>query len=179
MAIEGHWVGSYFQEFYPDTERLKTKNEQNVFPIEAWFEQHGNDITGRMLDLRPERELPYDEFIKGNHFANWLLRLRAKAFVAKHPDCLYRMCLAPESSLKGKVEGSRISFTKIYSWPSANEYSIGGKVTTSWQGQNPPIEYVGELSEDGGVITGTYSFSGVPHLPQDPRAIQTFELQRA
>jgi len=178
MGIEGHWVGSYFQEFYPDPQNLRAKNLRNHFPIEAWFEVDGFDVKGRMVDLNAERTVPYADFINCRSMGmNWLERWFARKFAAKYPDCVYRMRLGEDSSLLGRVEGSKVIFTKTYVGPIEHVYCFGEKEQVQHV-ENPPIEYVGELSSDGNSITGAYRFKSAPHQPQDPRAIQTFELRR-
>jgi len=176
MGIEGHWLGSYFQELVKGRKESGPNDPKTTFRIEAWFELDGNDLKGRMIDLAPTREWPLAEWLKGNLTSmTWLQRWRARSFLARNPDCIVGMRLSENSTLEGRIDGRKVAFTKTYSGPTEHISIFGGKEHVVRQ-ENPPIEYAGELSADGTSIRGVYKLKSMPHQPQDPRAVRTFEL---
>jgi hypothetical protein len=179
MGIDGHWVGSYFQDFFADPDGLGVENPDNTFPIEAWFEIDGDILKGRMVDLKPGRELPYKELVERNWFELAPEeKQHEESFIANHTDCIFQMRMDTESTLSGQVSGRKVIFTKTYAGPAEYTYIVRGH-EQSHTDSGPPIEYVGELSADETVITGIYRFQDMADEAPDPREIQTFVLRRA
>ena len=117
MGIDGHWTGHYYQDEF-DPASSEGDHDRNVFPIEAWFETSGLDLTGRMTDLRPVQEVLYSEWV-AIHFESFsrIEQREAKEYIADHPACSYRASLFPESTLEGRFEADQVSFTKTYTGP--------------------------------------------------------------
>lgn len=167
MDIQGRWTGHYFLDLFRG-------EGGNVYEIEAWFEVEDGVLTGTMLDCSPSRERRFADIS-----AEWLSSrsslslLELRMYLAKKPNCVYRVDLFPESNLVGNVEGDRVWFTKTYAGPCDYVY-VNGDVETITRRLNFQVRFVGNISEDGDLIEGSYVFlSG-----SQPEGLRTFELRR-
>lgn len=167
MGIEGHWTGHYVQDF-------PGARAGGQFAIEAWFEEEGQVLRGRMIDLQTTAESLYSEAVQAEKQSmSWYQRLCSKIYVTLYPGCIFRTTLYPESTLEGTVDGNQVSFTKTYAGlcESAVVNERSEKVVKF---QNPRIQYQGTLCDDGNLIQGSYVLpSGRPNPER-----QTFELRR-
>lgn len=173
MSVDGHWVGHYYQDKGPPLSGGTTDLAENTFPIEAWLETSGSRLTGRMTDLQPIQERKYADVVAAeSRSLSWFQRWMAKLYLARHPDCICRSSLFPESRLEGTVEGDHVSFTKTYQGPCA--YALcSGDVRHVRRIKSQRVDYSGSLQPDGNLITGVYRLGGPRQAGR-----QTFELRR-
>ena len=156
MAIDGHWVGYFVQEFLRRPGLRADEIRENRFEIEAWLEADGAILTGKMVDLDSERDFAFSEWLLGMHEGLPIQkRIERHQYIAKYPDAVFRIIAHPNSTLEGVLNVDSVNLSKTYDGPC--ECCIrNGHLESVTRHLCPTVYYYGILSPDGSRISGNF-----------------------
>ncbi len=167
--LTGAWEGIYYQNNRPH-------------PISAELDQEGETLTGSMTDGVTERSSSLFEATSEAGLApgadeQIVARLRELLPDDPRAPIRYVSHLPPESTLQGRVDGSRVSFLKSYQGVSFGGYQVGERLVVQ-ETDHHCVEYSGTLSPDGRAIEGRWWIEANP-TRRTPRVEGSFHLKRA
>jgi len=178
MAIDGHWVGYFVQEYVRRPGLKPDEIPENRFRIEAWFQSEGTVLTGKMVDLDSERVFAFSEWLLGMHEGLPMpMRIERHRYIAKYPDAVFRIIAHPNSNLQGVINHDSVNFSKSYCGPC--ECCIrNGNLESITRHLCPSVYYYGILSPDGSRISGTFEVQAWTESSSHVKGTGEFVLMR-
>lgn len=146
MDVAGEWVGAYIDH----------RSEESEFPIRARFDVTGTQLTGSMIDERPEFSKSIHDILTSIPTSS-RDRPTWKLIADRYPDAVITTQLAADSRLRGAIRGRSVQFDKEYSEPQLTIWSAKELETVTETHKSQPVEYAGELGANGIEIRGTWS----------------------
>lgn len=168
MNLTGHWTGSYSQN-------------AAAHPIEATITQTGDQISGTMRDVQPDRELTVFDAAAECGLppgADEQIEAKLREMFPDAASCPIRYIthLPPDSSLNGHIKDSLLYFLKSYIGEHYGGYKVGERfIGETTEGHS--VHYEGKISSDAQTIEGTW-WINPPAKSRERRVDGSFTLRR-
>jgi len=171
--LSGNWEGFYIQD--------GTKHR-----IEAALQHRRTLLTGTMIDLDVETEVPLRQIMNRNEWtqqqtSDFEKEIRGMLPEAINEPIFFRTVLPTTSLLSGTVADTEIHITKTYLGEIHHAYLIGDYCIEGKHEPCHPIEYDGILHQNSSAFIGQWSIRCTDDHCGEPELLEVsdqFELRR-